>query len=947
MRLKRFLQPLDSPFSTPKAARKLLRLLAWTLMVFLLCALSLFLNATLNNEISQLRRHMNGAMYEAQLYLYQRESLLENLNRGVMYGARVPSKSLRHLYEPLPSHAYVSVPLGDPGRHWSLFLSGRDLQELADKQLGLLYVEPGATAVTRLDGGLSFDPLVPETVLEALRQPGTEDEEQAVRWLADPADGHLRLYLFARVSDHQDAGWLGLELRGTDLMASFNVPEAGSYLLLDQQHRAILGSAPVPAMGEHFRQIWTQDSFALSGGDPLHLHLALLKHLGSSNWSLIYYVSLFDLLVPLWPQLGLSLLLCLIAAVTLWGVSRRIDRRLIDPAQQRLEALVESERFSRTVIQTAPVALCVLRRRDAEAVLKNHLAQCWLEEREVPRRWAHALVEKAFANEQAGNSEEIETADGRHLYLSYAPTRYQGEDVLLCAFSDISECKQTEAALAEAKRMADAANEAKTLFLATMSHEIRTPLYGVLGTLELLERTSLDTQQAGYLQAIQRSSSALLQLISDVLDVSKIEAGQLGLDMVEFSPLELLQDVLQSYAAAARGKGLQIYACCDPQLPLVLLGDAMRIRQILYNLLSNAVKFTDSGRIVVRVRVVGRDGERVTLDWQVADTGIGISIEEQRHLFDPFYQVGGHPLSTDGTGLGLSICRRLSDLMNGCLRVVSDSGLGSSFTLTLPLQQVDTASVIEPELEGALVWVHAPVRELSENLCGWLTRWGARAQVVLPGSQLEIDAEAVLVDVRLDEQDAEPLPDWSGCRVVVSANGHDQPRRHDCDWHVGLYSLASLCQAVGLAQGCTSADKSGGGILPPPQALGMRVLIVEDNPINQLILCDQLKELGCSVKLASDGLEALAIWRSNAFDVVLTDLNMPRMNGYELASALRREGCRGPIIGATANAMPEERERCREAGMSVCLIKPVDLHALHSCLTTIQMENQACSPTES
>ncbi|CUS14458.1 unnamed protein product, partial [Tuber aestivum] len=427
-------------------------------------------------------------------------------------------------------------------------------------------------------------------------------------------------------------------------------------------------------------------------------------------------------------------------------------------------------------------------------------------------------------------------ADGRHLFLSFAPTRYQREEVLICAFSDISERKQVELALQQARTLADAANEAKTLFLATMSHEIRTPLYGVLGTLELLARTDLNSQQRGYLNAIEGSSANLLQLICDVLDVSKIEAGQLSLELSVFSPLELVQEVIQGYAGAAQSKGLQLFACLDPQLPDHVRGDVTRIRQILNNLLNNALKFTESGRIVLRLRLESREGERALLQWQVVDTGKGIAAHDQQYLFEPFFQASGNANVVAGTGLGLSICKRLVHLMNGTLRVVSEPGLGSSFTFILPLEQVDEYAD-EP--------------------------W-ARAQGI--------------------EENRSPTP----CEAPAEIN------------------------------------------------LNLRLLVAEDNLINQLILRDQLEELGCTVVLAGDGIEALSLWGETAFDMILTDVNMPRMNGYELTEQLRRLGCSLPIIGATANAMLDEAERCLNAGMDHCLVKPFTLRALYQCLQPYQ-----------
>lgn len=948
MKLKQFLRRQDSSFSTPKAARKLLRLLAWVVIACLFFTLSLFLAASFNSEVSQLRRQMNAAMYEAQDYLGQRESLLEHISRGVTWKAREPLVQWRQLSVPVPPHEQVFVTLGEPGSSWSLALSGRDLSEMEAKRLNLIYVSPAPNrTVTRLYGAPALNAVVPPSVLEALGQPGTPKEERQVRWLADPTDPQTRQYLFTRVTSERDNGWLGLELFGADLAAAFGVPEAGRFLLLDHDHRTILGSAVTPQLGLQFSDLWEGDNFAFSGPGVLPSHLALLKHLGSSDWSLIYYFNLSELLVPMWPRVLASLAFLLGCSLLVWAMCRRINRRLIGPAQHRLNALVENEGFHRAMIQTAPVALCVLRRNDAEVVLENRLAQQWLGSGDERRYWSHGWLERGFNSGEEGGSEEVETHTGRHLYLSYTPTRYKGEEVLCCAFSDISARKQTEAALAEAKRLSDTANEAKTLFLATMSHEIRTPLYGVLGTLELLGRTALDHQQSGYLRAIQRSSSTLLQLISDVLDVSKIEVGQLGLDPVEFSPLELTLDSVQAYAAAARAKGLQIYACCDSQMPERVLGDATRIRQILNNLLSNAVKFTDSGRIVLRVRAEPGEDWLDILHWQVADTGIGIPEDQQAHLCDAFYQVSGNTRMAGGTGLGLSICKRLTELMGGQLRVVSDVGLGSSFSLSLPLQCVDRQSSGDLRLANSMVWVHAPIRELAESLCGWITRWGARAQVATADQPIEDDASSVLVDLRFNPHDRKPQPSWRGCRVLVTDLGGEQPRQEGCDWHVGRYNFEGLRRALAAAQGCTSGEASRLAETLPDIGLGLHVLLVEDNPINQLILRDQLETLGCTVELAVDGRQALTRWQPDAFDVVLTDVNMPHLNGYELARALRLRGYRGPIIGATANAMHEENERCLAAGMNLCLLKPVDLRTLRQCLTSLPAEVQPCDISES
>ena len=459
-----------------------------------------------------------------------------------------------------------------------------------------------------------------------------------------------------------------------------------------------------------------------------------------------------------------------------------------------------------------------------------------------------------------------------------------------------------------------------------MSHEIRTPLYGVLGTLELLARTQLDAQQKDYLQAIEGSSSTLLQLICDVLDVSKIEAGQLALEMGEFSVLDLVHEIIQGYAAAAHAKGLQLYACFDPKLPERLIGDVTRIRQILNNLLNNAVKFTDYGRVVLRVKVLGRDGERSSLLWQVSDTGKGIAQEDQAMIFEPFYQSEGNTNVVAGTGLGLPICQRLTELMNGNIRMVSELGLGSSFSLILPLEEASVPPMTP--LLAETIYVASPIPELANAIAGWLRRWGARAQAGLP----TLADTHLLLQVHPGSVDPLLVPEWPGPVIHVSSNACPGVEADAGAWHVNLNHLGAIHQAVSQAQGLWVARADEQTHRRDLNKLNLHLLVAEDNIINQLILRDQLEELGCTVELAADGQQALQLHTAGNFDVVLTDVNMPHINGYELARELRRQGCTLPIIGATANAMRGEADLCLAAGMNHCLVKPFALRALFNSL---------------
>jgi two-component system capsular synthesis sensor histidine kinase RcsC len=933
MRLKSYLLQISPVLSSPEAARRLLRLFALVLLIGILSGVYNFLLFTFNNDISRRRGDMSSAIAEAHTFFTNREALLESLSLSAVRNSKM-AKPLVYL----PSTEEVHIQLGNtPGNLWSIWLTQRMCDYMKGKQVNLLYVNTGPNAqVTRLYDSTPMVPVFSSTTLSQL-ETLTNDDSSSIDelWLTDRTEQRSHLYIFMRLDSHdKDSGWLGLEMDSREVSTTLNDQSAGEFMMFNSQGMLVFTNSSTTQLSLMLLKPQGHNFFGFVGNGLVPDHLVIRKQLKSSDWQLVYSIDLLAVMSGLWRQLLGSLVFCLFSASLILLLMRRVECRFITPAMNRIQALIESEAFSRDVIQTAPVALCVLRRTDGQVVLENTLAQQWLGnglEREV---LCADWIIQAFDTEQPNRCDYFETVEGRHLYLSSAPTRYKGEDVLFCAFSDISARKQVEAALEDARQSADAANEAKTLFLATMSHEIRTPLYGVLGTLELLARTRLDTQQRDYLHAIEGSSATLLQLISDVLDVSKIEAGQLALELGEFSPLELAHEVIQGYAAAALGKGLQLYACFDPQLPERLIGDVTRIRQILGNLLSNAVKFTDCGRVVLRVKLLNRDGERSSLTWQVSDTGKGIAQEDQTFIFEPFFQTEGNTNVVAGTGLGLPICQRLTQLMNGHLRMVSELGLGSSFTLTLPLEEasINTEANTLSSLLPEAVYVISPIRELAESISDWLRRWGARAQIGHP-SQADADAASghLLLELHPGTVEQPLVPDWSGPLIIVSGNSCSEPKIEAGRWQVNLNHLTAIHQAVSQAQGLWVARTDEYAQKRELKKLDLHILVAEDNIINQLILRDQLEELGCTVAMACDGNEALRLWKTEDFDMVLTDVNMPNVNGYELAKELRRQGCLLPIIGATANAMRGESELCLAAGMSHCLVKPFALRALFNC----------------
>lgn len=514
-----------------------------------------------------------------------------------------------------------------------------------------------------------------------------------------------------------------------------------------------------------------------------------------------------------WPLVGLGLTIIASILIGLW-INHWYKSRIVFPAQRAQERLFENEAFNRIMLQNAPVGLFVLRRGDHQLLLENQRAV------QLGATPAVTQLLEGHDGEQAPG-EMCLLVEGRYLQVVVVAARYEGQNVFLCGCNDITRHVDETLMLNQAHRRATAANEAKTVFLATMSHEIRTPLYGVLGNLELLSLTDMSERQRKYLEIIQGSSSVLFQLISNVLDVSKIESGQMALELAPFDPARLVEDATAGFAATAHNKGLEIEAEIDPAIPGQVNGDAGRIRQILHNLLGNAIKFTESGRVRLRLTVQERTGDSVSLQWQVTDTGVGIPEKAIDQLFKPFYQIAAGQ-DGNGAGLGLSICSRLSTLMGGSMRVISEPGLGSSFSLLISLPVVETP--------------HLP----------------------------------------------------SSSQFVPS---------------------------------CLDAP-----------CLNVRVLVAEDNPVSQAVLREQLEALGARPTVARDGQHALQMWHTQSFDLVITDINMPQLNGYELAKALREQGVTVPIIGVTANALREEGQRCLAVGMNAWVVKPLSLSMLRQAL---------------
>lgn len=931
--------PRRSTTATPVAAANvLLRWLSACVLLSLLGAAGFYLLAQLSANVSQYRRDMNATAYRAQLYFDRREALLNYLTDSVVETADV------HQEDTHAGDTYVrqlALGAGRDGRELSLLLSSRAERTLSDLGARLLLVSDNANVPRQwLHGDFPHTvPPPPELTAALLRTHATgAAPDTGVYWLASSGPQRT-VYLYRAAEDGpHPMRWLVLVLDPQALSSVVNGTDIGQVLLADPNGRPVLSTPAGSRLPPGWLHTQHKDTFNFVWVAGVPHGLALVKGLGQDGWQLVCHLPLSVILRDLVLHILISVLLCAAALAALWVLGRRLDRQLIQPAQHQHQQLLDSFDFGSTVIEMAPVGICVLRLRDGEVMVENQLARDWLGGNTRSGDWNgewRRTASLANASARYQHSIEFKTQQGRQLQLTHAATRYHGDDVLLCVFSDVSRHRQIQEALSVAKQAAEAANQAKSAFVATMSHEIRTPLYGVLGTLELLGKTELDLRQAQYLKTIQQSSSVLLQLISDVLDVSKIESGQLILATKAFSPMDLAESVVLGYAGAAASKHLQILVCTDPRLPALVTGDADRIRQVLGNLLSNAIKFTDAGRIVLRVKQVARESGSATISWQVTDTGIGIPAAEHTRLFEPFVQVADH-LRSDGTGLGLSISDHLVRLMNGEMRLVSEPGLGSSFTALIPVGVLDEHSdAAAPVLQSyPPVYVRTAFAELADSACQWLQRWGTTARRYTDDMPLPDDAHAILIDS--DPREGPPIA-WPGPRVTAVAGGGEIAQVDPTVANgliVTLYSIRAIAGAVArLQQGSAPVPAAAADSAPAP--LDLQVLVAEDNPINRVILKEQLEMLGCTVVTAADGREALALFDHNNFDVVLTDINMPGLNGHALVRQLRQQGSAIAVIGATANATPEERERCLANGMDGYLVKPINLYALRSALTEL------------
>jgi two-component system sensor histidine kinase/response regulator len=722
---------------------------------------------------------------------------------------------------------------------------------------------------------------------------------------------------------------------------------------------AVVMGAAIPVM--HYTGMAAASFTPIMSGNGDLSHALSISSLGTTG-----------IIVVTFMVLGLTILTSL------------VDRRF---SAQALE-LESSEKRSRQILETSFDAFVGM---DSKGIIIDWNVQAestlgWPKAEALGRVLCETIIPASCRESYEQNIQQVLTSDAgpaRNRRFETTVLRRDGREIPaeitisaikrdeayhFAAFArDLTQRKQFEHDLCGAKEAAEAANEAKSTFLATMSHEIRTPMNGILGMTELVLDTDLTTEQRENLGLVRLSAESLLSIINDILDFSKIEAGKLEIEAIPFDLRESLGETMKSLSVRAHQKGLELIYDVQPDVPEALIGDPGRIRQVLINLVGNAIKFTEKGEVFISVEEESHEEAVTCLHFMAKDTGVGIPKDKQEKVFEAFSQADGSMARKyGGTGLGLTICTRLVRLMSGALWVESQPGQGSTFHFTVRLALQDgVAHRSEPLQPEQLRDLHALI--VDDNftnrkvLTGMLTRWGMKPTAVEGGraalQALEVAKSTgrpfplILLDGQMPEMDGFTLaerikkdPELVGATIMMlTSAGHLGDASRCRELGISAYLVKPICQGELLQGICDVLNLSPQKKVPLVTRHTLRearnrarVLLAEDNAVNQTLAVRLLEKRGYVVSVASNGRQALSAIEKEHFDVVLMDVQMPEMDGLDATMAIREKekstGEHIPIIAMTAHALKGDEERCLSVGMDAYISKPIRTNELFATI---------------